>query len=117
MEKDDTNKKHMLQSQGMGMTRNVLSLIIDERKNVEEDLSHTNRSIRTSQKLLIEHVLEQTKVETSPCVTEPPKELGPPTYVCWGEGKDATLRSRPSLQPLVRRRQSGKGHPSQDSAL
>jgi hypothetical protein len=36
---------------------------------------------------------------------------------CWGEGKDATLRSRPSLQPLVRRRQSGQGHPSQDSAL
>jgi hypothetical protein len=37
--------------------------------------------------------------------------------VCWGEGKDATLRSRPSLQPLVRQRQSGQGHPSQDSAL
>jgi hypothetical protein len=37
--------------------------------------------------------------------------------VCWGEGKDATLRSRPSLQPLVRRRQSGQGHPSQDSAF
>jgi hypothetical protein len=36
---------------------------------------------------------------------------------CWGEGKDATLRSRPSLQPLVRRRQSRQGHPSQDSAL
>jgi hypothetical protein len=36
---------------------------------------------------------------------------------CWGEGKDATLRSRPSLQPLVRQRQSGQGHPSQDSAL
>ena len=36
-------------------------------------------------------------------------------YYCWGEGKDATLRSRPSLQPLVRRRQSGQGHPSQDS--
>jgi hypothetical protein len=36
---------------------------------------------------------------------------------CWSEGKDATLRSRPSLQPLVRRRQSGQGHPSQDSAL
>jgi hypothetical protein len=35
---------------------------------------------------------------------------------CWGEGKDATLRSRPSLQPLVRQRQSGQGHPSQDSA-
>jgi hypothetical protein len=38
-------------------------------------------------------------------------------HPCWGEGKDATLRSRPSLQPLVRRRQSGQGHPSQDSAL
>jgi hypothetical protein len=37
--------------------------------------------------------------------------------LCWGEGKDATLRSRPSLQPLVRQRQSGQGHPSQDSAL
>ena len=36
---------------------------------------------------------------------------------CWGEGKDATLRSRPSLQPLVRRRQSGQEHPSQVSAL
>jgi hypothetical protein len=36
---------------------------------------------------------------------------------CWGEGKDVTLRSRPPLQPLVRRRQSGQGHPSQDSAL
>jgi hypothetical protein len=31
---------------------------------------------------------------------------------CWGEGKDATLRSRPSLQSLVRRRQNGQGHPS-----
>jgi hypothetical protein len=38
-------------------------------------------------------------------------------YICWGEGKDATLRSRPSLQPLVRWRQSRQGHPSQDSAL
>jgi hypothetical protein len=37
--------------------------------------------------------------------------------LCWGEGKDATLRSRPSLQPLVRQRQSGQGHPSQGSAL
>jgi hypothetical protein len=36
---------------------------------------------------------------------------------CWGEGKDATLRSRPSLQPLVRQRQNGQGHPLQDSAL
>jgi hypothetical protein len=27
---------------------------------------------------------------------------------CWGEGKDATLRSRPSLQSLVRRRQNGQ---------
>jgi chromosome segregation ATPase len=36
---------------------------------------------------------------------------------CWGEGIDATLRSRPSLQPLFRQRQSGQGHPSQDSAL
>jgi hypothetical protein len=35
----------------------------------------------------------------------------------WGEGKDATLRSRPSLQPLVWQRQNGQGHPSQDSAL
>jgi hypothetical protein len=31
---------------------------------------------------------------------------------CWGEGKDATLRSRHSLQSLVRRRQNGQGHPS-----
>jgi hypothetical protein len=38
-------------------------------------------------------------------------------HVCWGEGKDATLRSRPSLQPPVRQRQSEQGHPSQDSAL
>jgi hypothetical protein len=38
--------------------------------------------------------------------------LGP----CWGEGKDATPRSRPSLQSLVRRRQNGQGHPSLDSA-
>jgi hypothetical protein len=36
---------------------------------------------------------------------------------CWGEGIDATLRSRPSLQSLFRQRQSGQGHPSQDSAL
>jgi hypothetical protein len=36
--------------------------------------------------------------------------------ICWGEGKDATLRSRPSLQSLVRRRQNGQGHPSLDSA-
>jgi hypothetical protein len=35
---------------------------------------------------------------------------------CWGEGKDATLRSRPSLQSLVRRRQNGQGHPSLDTA-
>jgi hypothetical protein len=34
---------------------------------------------------------------------------------CWGEGKDATLRSRPSLQSLVRRRQNGQGHPSLDT--
>jgi hypothetical protein len=32
---------------------------------------------------------------------------------CWGEGKDATLRSRPSLQSLVQQRQdNGQGHPS-----
>jgi hypothetical protein len=35
---------------------------------------------------------------------------------CWGEGKDATLRSRPSLQSPVRRRQNGQGHPSLYSA-
>jgi hypothetical protein len=50
-----------------------------------------------------------------------PNIISPGTEVqngsCWSEGKDATLRSRPSLQPLVRRRQSGQGHPSQDSAL
>jgi hypothetical protein len=34
---------------------------------------------------------------------------------CWGEGKDATLRSRPSLQSLVRRRQNEQGHPSLDT--
>jgi hypothetical protein len=33
--------------------------------------------------------------------------------LCWGEGEDATLRSRPSLQSLVQRRQdNGQGHPS-----
>jgi hypothetical protein len=32
---------------------------------------------------------------------------------CWGEGEDATLRSRPSPWSLVQRRQdSGQGHPS-----
>jgi hypothetical protein len=32
---------------------------------------------------------------------------------CWGEGKDTTLRSRPSLQSLVQQRQdNGQGHPS-----
>jgi hypothetical protein len=36
--------------------------------------------------------------------------------LCWGEGKDVTLRSRPSLQSLVRQRQNGQGHPSLDSA-
>jgi hypothetical protein len=34
---------------------------------------------------------------------------------CWGEGKDATFRSRPSLQSLARRRQNGQGHPSLDT--
>jgi hypothetical protein len=34
---------------------------------------------------------------------------------CWGEGEDATLRSRPSLQSLVQQRQdNGQGHPSPD---
>jgi hypothetical protein len=33
---------------------------------------------------------------------------------CWGEGKDATLRSKPSLQPLVWQRQNRQGHPSLD---
>jgi hypothetical protein len=37
-------------------------------------------------------------------------------YDCWGEDKDATLRSRPSLQSLVWQRQNGQGHPSLDSA-
>jgi hypothetical protein len=36
---------------------------------------------------------------------------------CWGEGKDTTLRSRPSPQSPVRRRQNGQGHPSLYSAL
>jgi hypothetical protein len=32
---------------------------------------------------------------------------------CWGEGKDATLRSRPSQWSLVQQKQdSGQGHPS-----
>jgi hypothetical protein len=32
---------------------------------------------------------------------------------CWGEGEDATLRSRPSPWSLVQRRQdNGQGHPS-----
>jgi hypothetical protein len=32
---------------------------------------------------------------------------------CWGEGEDATLRSRPSPWPLAQRRQvNGQGHPS-----
>jgi hypothetical protein len=31
---------------------------------------------------------------------------------CWGEGKDATLRSKSSPLSLVRRRQNGQGHPS-----
>jgi hypothetical protein len=32
---------------------------------------------------------------------------------CWGEGEDATLRSRPSSWSLVQRRQdNGQGHPS-----
>jgi hypothetical protein len=35
---------------------------------------------------------------------------------CWGEGKDATLRSKPSLQSLVRRSCDGQGHPSLDTA-
>jgi hypothetical protein len=41
---------------------------------------------------------------------------GPSEGKCWGEGKDATLRSRPSLQSLVRRRHNRQGHPSLDSA-
>jgi hypothetical protein len=33
--------------------------------------------------------------------------------VCWGEGEDATLRSRPSPWSMVQRRQNnGQGHPS-----
>jgi hypothetical protein len=39
-------------------------------------------------------------------------QSGPQRGDCWGEGKDATLRSRPSLQSLVQRRQNGQGHPS-----
>jgi hypothetical protein len=34
---------------------------------------------------------------------------------CWGEGKAATLRSKSSPVPLVRRRQNGQGHPSLDT--
>jgi hypothetical protein len=35
---------------------------------------------------------------------------------CWGEGEDATLRSRPSLQSLVQQRQdNGQGRPSPDT--
>jgi hypothetical protein len=35
---------------------------------------------------------------------------------CWGEGEDATLRSRPSLKSLVQQRQdNGQGHPSPDT--
>jgi hypothetical protein len=45
-------------------------------------------------------------------VIEAERELG----LCWGEGKDATLHSRPLLQSLVRRRQNGQGHPLPDSA-
>jgi hypothetical protein len=37
-------------------------------------------------------------------------------YICWGEGKNATLRSRPSLRSLVWQRQNGRGHPSLHSA-
>jgi hypothetical protein len=55
--------------------------------------------------------------ESSPCMVLVSCACPLPLGECWSEGKDATLRSRPSLQPLVRRRQSGQGHPSQDSAL
>jgi hypothetical protein len=35
---------------------------------------------------------------------------------CWGEGEDATLRSKPSPWLLVQRRQdNGQGHPSPDT--
>jgi hypothetical protein len=35
-------------------------------------------------------------------------------YPCWGEGKDATLRSKPSLQPLLWQRQNRQEHTSLD---
>jgi hypothetical protein len=35
---------------------------------------------------------------------------------CWGEGEDATLRSKSSPRSLVQRRQdNGQGHPSPDT--
>jgi hypothetical protein len=39
-----------------------------------------------------------------------------PGHRLLGEGKDVTLRSRPSLQSLVRWRQNGQEHPSLDTA-
>jgi hypothetical protein len=42
----------------------------------------------------IEIAYVSTKEQLADIFTKPLDE-------CWGEGKDATLRSRPSLQPLV----------------
>jgi hypothetical protein len=48
-------------------------------------------------------------------VNRPTISLSPSDMIVLGEGKDATRRSRPSLQSLVRRRQNGQGHPSLDT--
>lgn len=55
-------KKKRLRSQGTGMSTNILSLMMDGRRTVEEDLPYTGSGLGTLWRLLVEQVHKRIKV-------------------------------------------------------